>query len=178
MVHLSPIFLPCPPPPPTPSLLLQVRRVGAKPPVEREPHALYCFGLKNPLRKLLLEIVENKYFEVESKWVYYPGDVDQDNWIESLEDDVADDGSEASYTSSVGDESHFAGVYPVGDLRHVSLSRGLPAHVQWRHHRDQRVPGEKRQSWTNRNITSMSMFTSIHSQTHCNIVAHPPKYIN
>ena len=40
-----------------------VRRVGAKPPVEREPYALWCFGLKNPLRKKLLEIVEWKSFE-------------------------------------------------------------------------------------------------------------------
>ena len=39
------------------------RRVGAKPPVEREPYALWCFGLKNPLRKKLLEIVEWKSFE-------------------------------------------------------------------------------------------------------------------
>jgi len=41
----------------------QVRRVGAKPPIEREPHALYCFSLKNPIRKVLLEIVEYKIFE-------------------------------------------------------------------------------------------------------------------
>jgi len=40
-----------------------VRRVGAKPPVEREPHSLYCFGLKNPIRKRLIDIVENKFFE-------------------------------------------------------------------------------------------------------------------
>ena len=60
-----------------PHFPLQVRRVGAKPPVEREPHALYCFGLKNPLRKLLLEIVENKYFEVSQK-EFSVGDGDQD----------------------------------------------------------------------------------------------------
>jgi len=39
------------------------RRVGAKPPIEREPYALWCLGLKNPLRKKLLEIVEWKSFE-------------------------------------------------------------------------------------------------------------------
>ena len=40
-----------------------VRRVGAKPPVDREPYALWVFGLKNPLRKKLIEIVEWKIFE-------------------------------------------------------------------------------------------------------------------
>ena len=39
------------------------RRVGAKPPIEREPYALWCIGLKNPVRKKLLEIVEWKSFE-------------------------------------------------------------------------------------------------------------------
>jgi len=41
----------------------QVRRVGAKPPVDRDPHSLYCLSLKNPLRKKLIEIVEWKIFE-------------------------------------------------------------------------------------------------------------------
>jgi len=40
-----------------------VRRVGAKPPVDRDPHALWVFGLKNPVRKKLIEIVEWKIFE-------------------------------------------------------------------------------------------------------------------
>ena len=39
------------------------RRVGAKPPIEREPYALWCLGLKNPVRKKLIEIVEWKSFE-------------------------------------------------------------------------------------------------------------------
>ena len=39
------------------------RRVGAKPPIEREPYSLWCLGLKNPVRKKLLEIVEWKSFE-------------------------------------------------------------------------------------------------------------------
>ena len=39
------------------------RRVGAKPPIEREPYALWCIGLKNPIRKKLLEVVEWKSFE-------------------------------------------------------------------------------------------------------------------
>ena len=41
-----------------------VRRVGAKPPVEREPRSLYICGLKNPIRKKLIEIVEWKVFEM------------------------------------------------------------------------------------------------------------------
>ena len=45
----------------------QVRRVGAKPPVEREPYSLYVCGLKNPIRKRLIEIVEHKLFEVDTK---------------------------------------------------------------------------------------------------------------
>jgi hypothetical protein len=40
-----------------------VRRVGAKPPVDRDPYALWVFGLKNPVRKKLIEIVEWKIFE-------------------------------------------------------------------------------------------------------------------
>ena len=39
------------------------RRVGAKPPIEREPYSLWCIGLKNPIRKKLLEVVEWKSFE-------------------------------------------------------------------------------------------------------------------
>ena len=38
--------------------------MGAKPPVEREPYSLYVCGLKNPVRKRLIEIVEHKLFEV------------------------------------------------------------------------------------------------------------------
>ena len=45
----------------------QARRVGAKPPVEREPYSLWVCGLKNPVRKRLIEIVENKFFEVMHK---------------------------------------------------------------------------------------------------------------
>jgi len=41
----------------------QVRRVGAKPPIDRDPHSLYCLSLKNPLRKRLIELVEWKVFE-------------------------------------------------------------------------------------------------------------------
>ena len=40
-----------------------VRRMGAKPPIDRDPHALFCVGLKNPIRKKLIEIVEWKIFE-------------------------------------------------------------------------------------------------------------------
>ena len=36
---------------------------GAKPPPDRAPRAIFCFGLKNPLRKKCLEIVEWKPFE-------------------------------------------------------------------------------------------------------------------
>ena len=41
----------------------QVRRIGAKPPPDRAPRSIYCFTLKNPLRKLCLQIVEWKPFE-------------------------------------------------------------------------------------------------------------------
>ena len=41
--------------------------MGAKPPVEREPYSLWVCGLKNPVRKRLIEIVENKFFEVMHK---------------------------------------------------------------------------------------------------------------
>ena len=40
-----------------------VRRIGAKPPPDRAPRAIYCFSLKNPIRKKFLEIVEWKPFE-------------------------------------------------------------------------------------------------------------------
>lgn len=34
----------------------QVRRIGAKPPPDRAPRSIYCITLKNPLRKLCLEV--------------------------------------------------------------------------------------------------------------------------
>jgi hypothetical protein len=34
----------------------QVRRIGAKPPPDRAPRSIYCFNLKNPLRKLCLQV--------------------------------------------------------------------------------------------------------------------------
>ena len=40
-----------------------VRRVGAKPPIERDPNTLWVFGLKNPLRKKLITLVEWNIFE-------------------------------------------------------------------------------------------------------------------
>lgn len=40
-----------------------VRRIGAKPPPDRAPRAIYCFGLKNPIRRKCLQIVEWKPFE-------------------------------------------------------------------------------------------------------------------
>lgn len=40
-----------------------VRRIGAKPPPDRAPRAIFCFGLKNPIRKKFLEVVEWKPFE-------------------------------------------------------------------------------------------------------------------
>ena len=46
-----------------PEVKKTARRVGAKPPIEREPYALWCIGLKNPIRKKLLEVVEWKSFE-------------------------------------------------------------------------------------------------------------------
>ena len=56
-----------PPVPPAPGQGLMdkkpVRRIGAKPPPDRAPRAIFCFGLKNPLRKKCLEIVEWKPFE-------------------------------------------------------------------------------------------------------------------
>jgi len=39
------------------------RRAGAKPPPDRAPRSIYCFSLKNPLRKRCLEFVEWKPFE-------------------------------------------------------------------------------------------------------------------
>lgn len=39
------------------------RRIGAKPPPDRAPRSIYCFSVKNPLRKKFLEIVEWKAFE-------------------------------------------------------------------------------------------------------------------
>ena len=51
--------------PPGPSMMDKkpVRRIGAKPPPDRAPRAIYCFSLKNPIRKKCLEIVEWKAFE-------------------------------------------------------------------------------------------------------------------
>lgn len=36
---------------------------GAKPPPDRAPRSIFCFGLKNPIRKKCLQIVEWKPFE-------------------------------------------------------------------------------------------------------------------
>jgi len=38
----------------------QVRRIGAKPPPDRAPRSIHCFTLKNPLRKLCLQVSFNK----------------------------------------------------------------------------------------------------------------------
>ena len=40
-----------------------VRRIGAKPPPDRAPRSIFCFSLKNPIRKKCLQIVEWKPFE-------------------------------------------------------------------------------------------------------------------
>lgn len=40
-----------------------VRRIGAKPPPDRAPTSIFCFSLKNPIRKKCLQIVEWKPFE-------------------------------------------------------------------------------------------------------------------
>ncbi len=34
----------------------QVRRIGAKPPPDRAPRSIYCITLKNPIRKLCLQV--------------------------------------------------------------------------------------------------------------------------
>lgn len=54
-----------PPPPQTASLMDKkpVRRAGAKPPPDRAPRSIFCFSLKNPIRKQCLQIVEWKPFE-------------------------------------------------------------------------------------------------------------------
>ena len=39
------------------------RRIGAKPPPDRAPRSIYCFSVKNPLRKKCIEFVEWKPFE-------------------------------------------------------------------------------------------------------------------
>jgi len=51
--------------PPTQSLIDKkpVRRIGAKPPPDRAPRSIFCFSVKNPIRKKCLEIVEWKPFE-------------------------------------------------------------------------------------------------------------------
>ena len=33
-----------------------MRRVGAKPPPDRAPRSIYCFSVKNPLRKRIIEL--------------------------------------------------------------------------------------------------------------------------
>lgn len=45
---------------PSPAARKPARR-GGKPQPERPQRALFCLGLKNPLRKLCIEIVEWKY---------------------------------------------------------------------------------------------------------------------
>lgn len=40
-----------------------VRRIGAKPPPDRAPRSIYCFNLKNPMRKKCIQFVEWKPFE-------------------------------------------------------------------------------------------------------------------
>ena len=40
-----------------------VRRIGAKPPPDRAPRSIYCFSIKNPIRKKFLQVVEWKAFE-------------------------------------------------------------------------------------------------------------------
>ena len=40
-----------------------VRRIGAKPPPDRAPRAIYCFSVKNPFRKKCIQFVEWKPFE-------------------------------------------------------------------------------------------------------------------
>ncbi len=56
---------PNPNPPPTqqPAEKKPQRRVGAKPPPDRAPRSIYCFSVKNPLRKKFIEVVEWKAFE-------------------------------------------------------------------------------------------------------------------
>lgn len=45
---------------PSPAARKPVRR-GGKPQPERPQRALFCLGLKNPLRKLCIDVVEWKY---------------------------------------------------------------------------------------------------------------------
>ena len=107
---------------------LQVRRVGAKPPVEREPYALYCFGLKNPLRKFLIELVEYKAFEVSRSFIK------SRRWSKQ----------ELRSTRRNRRRTHpLPGLHPDGHLRYLPLSCGLPAHAGGRHHCCQRVPGQE-----------------------------------
>ena len=40
-----------------------IRRVGAKPPPDRAPRSIYCFSVKNPIRKRIIELVEWKPFD-------------------------------------------------------------------------------------------------------------------
>ncbi len=40
-----------------------LRRIGAKPPPDRAPRSIFCFSIKNPIRKKCIQIVEWKPFE-------------------------------------------------------------------------------------------------------------------
>lgn len=45
----------------------QVRRIGAKPPPDRAPRSIYCFTLKNPLRKLCLQVTDQHFYHDEAE---------------------------------------------------------------------------------------------------------------
>ena len=51
----------------------QVRRIGAKPPPDRAPRSIYCFTLKNPLRKLCLQVtdLDNHFYYDEAKKIVH-----------------------------------------------------------------------------------------------------------
>ena len=63
--NAAPVLPPGAQAPPTQSLIDKkpVRRIGAKPPPDRAPRSIFCFSVKNPIRKKCLEIVEWKPFE-------------------------------------------------------------------------------------------------------------------
>ena len=47
----------------------QVRRIGAKPPPDRAPRSIYCFNLKNPLRKLCLQVLNTSFLILDTQFL-------------------------------------------------------------------------------------------------------------
>ena len=137
-------------------LTSQVRRVGAKPPVEREPYSLYVCGLKNPVRKRLIEIVEHKLFEVRivtfehiwsvkvclnRKWKWLS--VHSSHAVFFIIHYLHESPSPCARSPpSPCARPPWPGLHPDGDLRHLPLSRRLPADPKQRHHCCQWVPSK------------------------------------